>query len=73
MELTALGLQVAEQMAGMAAHKESEAVEVLLKDLPTPLRFEIDEAIGDYVGAVGRAYFLAGVQLAANPLALLVE
>ena len=73
MQLTALGLQVAEKMAGMAANEESEAVGVLLKDLPTPLRFEIDEAIGAYAAAVGRAYFLAGLELGRNPWPVFVE
>lgn len=73
MQLTALGLEIAERMAGLAAHNESAAVGVLLKDLPTPLRFEIDEAVGAYAAAVGRAHFLAGVEVAKDPLALLVE
>lgn len=73
MRLTDLGAQVAEQMAGHGAWVESAEVTVLLKDLPTPLRFELDEAIGAYVAAVGRAYFLAGLELGRNPWPVFVE
>ena len=71
--LTDLGSQALELTAGRAAHTQAAALGVLLKDLPTPLRFQVDEAVGAYVAALLEAGFLAGLGVAANPLALLVE
>ncbi len=73
MELTALGLQVAENMAGMAASEESAAVGALLAGLPDEQRWAIDEAVGAYAAEVGRAYFLAGIELGRNPWPVFVE
>ena len=71
--LTDLGSQALELTAGRAAHTQAAALGVLLKDLPAPLRFQVDEAVGAYAAALLEAGFLAGLKVAADPLSLLVE
>lgn len=73
MKLTDIGLQTMETMAGRAAHQEAAALGVLLKELPKPLRFELDEAIGAYAAALLEAGFLAGLELGRNPWPVFVE
>ena len=71
--LTDLGSQALELTAGRAAHTQAAALGALLAGLPDEQRWAIDEQIGVYAAALLEAGFLAGGEVAANPLVLLVE
>ncbi len=71
-QLTSIGLQIMEDRAGLSTREEAAAVGVLLKDLPSPLRLELDEAIGAYVAKTLESGFLAGLEVARNPWAVFV-
>lgn len=72
-KLSAIGTELLNQVCSNAGQGEGQVIGALLEGLPKEQAFEIDRAVGDYGASMLEAGFLAGLAVARDPLAWLVD